>query len=183
MNDYIDGLRSLVDWLRSGGKCTGGSMDQETSSSVLGRWIGSWIELHHAASSAEITPHGEMISGPVESRVGTYRLEAIDERGIEASILNPDERRTIFVPWHSVLLIQGPSREELQREQDQPEQTEEATSSHRRQELMDLMANAGTPTQVAVARAAADTWLSDHPSDGDVRAARDRLADVYPAGD
>lgn len=183
MSDYIDGLRSLVDWLRSGGNCTGGSMDQETSSSVLGLWIGSWIELHHAASSAEITPHGEMISGPVESRVGTYRLEAIDERGIEASILNPDERRMIFVPWHSVLLIQGPSREELPREQDQPEQTEEATSSHRRQELMDLMANAGTPTQVAVARAAADTWLSDHPSDGDVRAARDRLADVYPAGD
>ncbi len=65
----------------------------------------------------------------------------------------------------------------------QAEQTEEPTSSHRREELMDLMASAGTPTQVAVARAAADTWLADNPSDGDMRAARDRLADVYPAGD
>ena len=42
--------------------------------SLLQRWVGSWVELHHAASSAEITPHGEMISGPAESRVGTYRL-------------------------------------------------------------------------------------------------------------
>ncbi len=158
-------------------------MDGEAGESILQRWVGSWVELHHAASSAEITPHGEMISGPAESRVGTYRLEAIDERGIEAGILNPDERRTIFVPWHSILLIQGPSREELQRDQDRPEQTEEAAPSHRRQELMDLLANAGTPTQVAVARAAADTWLADHPSDGDVRAARDQLPDLYPAGD
>ncbi len=158
-------------------------MDEETRESILQRWVGSWVELHHAASSAEITPHGEMISGPAESRVGTYRLEAVEESGIEAGILNPDERRTIFIPWHSVLLIQGPSREELQQYQDQPEQTEESAPSHRRQELMGLMANAGTPTQVAVARAAADAWLADHPSDGDVRAARDRLADVNLAGD
>ncbi len=158
-------------------------MAGEKRESMLQRWVGSWVELHHAASSAEITPHGEMISGPAESRVGTYRLEAIDERGIEAGILNPGERRTIFVPWHSILLIQGPSREELQREQDQPKQTEEAGDPARRQELMDLIANAGTPTQVAVARGAADTWLADHPSDGDVRAARDRLADVNPTGD
>ena len=155
----------------------------ETKDSILQRWVGSWVELHHAASSAEITPHGEMISGPAESRVGTYRLEAVEERGIEAGILNPGERKTIFIPWHSVLLIQGPSRKELQQDQDQPEQAEETGDPSRRQELMDLIANAGTPTQVAVARGAADTWLADHPSDGDVRAARDRLADVNPAGD
>ena len=156
-------------------------MDGETRASILQRWVGSWVELHHAASSAEITPHGEMIVGPAESRVGTYRLEAIEEKGIEASILNPDERSKIFVPWHSVLLIQGPSREELEREQS--EQAEEAAPSHRRQELMDLLASAGTPSQVAVARAAADSWLANNPSDGDVRAARERLPNVYPAGD
>jgi hypothetical protein len=155
-------------------------MDGEIRASILQRWVGSWVELHHVASSAEITPHGEMVAGPAESRVGTYRLEAIDDKGIEASSLNPDESSTTFVPWHSVLLIQGPSREELDREQ--PEQTEEAAPA-RRQELMDLMASAGTPTQAAVARAAADSWLADHPSDGDVRAARDRLPDAYPTGD
>jgi hypothetical protein len=73
--------------------------------------------------------------------------------------------------------------EEPQREHEQIEQTEEAAPSHRRQELMELLASAGTPTQVAVARGAADSWLADHPSDGDVRAARDRLADVNPTGD
>ena len=107
-------------------------------------------------------------------------MEAIDDKGIEASSLNPDERSTTFVHWHSVLLIQGPSREELDREQ--PEQTEEADPA-RRQELMVLMTSAGTPTQVAVARTAADSWLADHASDGDVRGARDRLSDAYPAGD
>ena len=44
-----------------------------------------------------------------------------------------------------------------------------------RQELMDLLAKAGTPTEVAVARDAADSYLASNPSDGDVRAARDRL--------
>lgn len=44
-----------------------------------------------------------------------------------------------------------------------------------RQELMDLLAKAGTPTEVAVARGAAESYLASNPSDGDVRAARDRL--------
>jgi hypothetical protein len=102
-------------------------------------------------------------------------LEAADERGIEAAIPNPGERSTLFIPWHSVLLIQGPSRQE--KEQDQSEQTVEASPA-RRQELMDLLASAGNPTQVAVAKAAADSWLASNPSDGDVRMARDQLPDV-----
>jgi hypothetical protein len=40
---------------------------------------------------------------------------------------------------------------------------------------MDLLAKAGTPTEVAVAREAAESYLASNPSDGDVRAARDRL--------
>jgi hypothetical protein len=43
---------------------------------------------------------------------------------------------------------------------------------------MDLMAGAGTPTEVAVARAAADSYLASDPSDGDVRMARDRLPNL-----
>jgi hypothetical protein len=59
---------------------------------------------------------------------------------------------------------------------------EEAAPPHdRRQELMDLLANAQTATQVAVARGAADAWLAANPSDGDVRMALDRLPD--PTGD
>lgn len=66
-------------------------------------------------------------------------------------------------------------------EQDQPERTEQAAPSVDRQELMDLLANANTATQVAVARGAAISYLNDNPSDGDVRAALDQLPD--PTGD
>ena len=61
------------------------------------------------------------------------------------------------------------------------EQTEQAAPSIDRQELMDLLANASTPTEVQVARAAANTWLGNNPSDGDVRVARDHLPN--PTGD
>ena len=139
----------------------------ETRGSVLQRWVGNWIELHYAASSAEVTPHG-IISGPPETRVGMYLLEAIDDRGIEAFIPDPDERRTIFVPWNSVLLVRGPSREELER-------TEEGGPSRDREELMDQLSNARTPSEIADAKAAADSWLATHPEDGDVRLVRERL--------
>ena len=157
-------------------------MDQgpETGQAILESWIGKRVELHYTASSAGVTPHG-IIAGPPETRVGTHVLEAVDDRGVEASIPEQKERRTIYVPWHSVLLIQGPSREEL--EPYESEQTEEAAAPRDRQELMERLANAGTPTEVAIARAAADAWLTTNPSDGDVRVARDRLPNIYPAGD
>ena len=45
-----------------------------------------------------------------------------------------------------------------------------------RQELLDRLAGAQTPSEAASARAAADSWLAEHPDDGDVRQARERLA-------
>jgi alkylation response protein AidB-like acyl-CoA dehydrogenase len=122
-----------------------------------------------------------MISGPAETRIGTYLLEAASDRGIEAFIPDPEESRTIFVPWNSVLLIRGPSREELEREQS--ERTEESDPTRDRQRLMDRLANTQTPSEAAAAIAAADDWLADHPSDADVRAARDRLRKAYPPND
>ena len=122
-----------------------------------------------------------MISGPAETRIGTYLLEAASDRGIEAFIPDPEESRTIFVPWNSVLLIRGPSREELEREQS--ERTEESDPTRDRQRLMDRLTNTQNPSEVAAAIAAADDWLADHPSDGDVRAARDRLRKAYPPND
>ncbi len=152
-------------------------MDQvpETRESVLQRWVGDWVELHYAASSAEVTPHG-IIAGPPETRVGMYLLEAIDDRGIEAFIPDPDERRTIFVPWNSVLLVRGPSREELERS----ERTEEGGPPRDREELMDQLSNAQTPSEIADAKAAADSWLATHPEDGDVRLVRERLESHPP---
>ena len=143
--------------------------------STLQDWVGNWVELHYVASSAEVTPHG-IIAGPQETRVGMFLLEAIDDRGIEAFILDPDERRTIFVPWNSVLLVRGPSREELE----QSEQTEKDEPARDRQEIMDQLAAAQTPSEIDEARAAADEWLAVHPEDGDVRIARERLEPNHP---
>ena len=149
----------------------------ETSESILVRWVGNWVELHYTASSAEVTPHGA-IAGPPETRVGMYLIEVVDDRGVEAFIPDPDESRTIFVPWNSVLLIRGPSREELEREQS--ERTEEGDPSRNRQQLMDRLASAQSPSEVDGAIAAADDWLADQPSDGDVRIARDQLQEAQP---
>ena|SRR5918911_5779015 len=143
--------------------------------SILQDWVGNWVELHYVASSAEVTPHG-IIAGPQETRVGMFLLEAIDDRGIEAFILDPDERRTIFVPWNSVLLVRGPSRDELE----QSEQTEKDEPARDRQEIMDQLAEARTSSEIDEARAAADDWLAAHPEDGDVRVARERLESNYP---
>jgi hypothetical protein len=52
-----------------------------------------------------------------------------------------------------------------------------------RQELMDRLANARNPAEVADARAAADSWLTANPGDGDVRLARERLQEAYPEED
>jgi hypothetical protein len=147
--------------------------EPEKGESILQRWVGSWVELHYAASSAEVTPHGELIPGPPETRLGTCRLEAIGERGIEAFIPDPEERRTLFIPWNSVLLVRGPSRPEMEREESRI--TEESDSPHNRQELMEQLTSAQTPSEIAEARAVAESWMASHPSDGDVRAAYDQL--------
>jgi hypothetical protein len=147
----------------------------EAKESILEGWVGNWVELHYVASSAEATPHG-ILAGPQETRVGMFLLEAIDDRGIEAFILEPDERRTLFVPWNSVLLVRGPSREELE----QSEQTEEGEPSRDRQEIMKQVAAARTPSEIDEAKAATDEWLATHPEDGDVRVARDRLELDHP---
>jgi hypothetical protein len=145
-----------------------------TKESILQGWVGNWVELHYVASAAKVTPHG-IIAGPQETRVGTFLLEAIDDKGIEAFILDPDERRTIFVPWNSVLVVRGPSREELE----QSEQTEEDEPARDRQEIMDQLAEARTLSEIDEAKAAADDWLATHP-DGDVRLARERLESDHP---
>ncbi|MDP9458526.1 MAG: hypothetical protein M3Q60_22740, partial [Actinomycetota bacterium] len=63
-----------------------------------------------------------------------------------------------------------------------PERTDEAAPiAERRREVMELLAIANTATQVAIARGAAESYLTSNPSDGDVRTALDQLPD--PTGD
>jgi hypothetical protein len=81
----------------------------------------------------------------------------------------------IYVPWNSVLLIQGPIPEDLDRERKKLPRPRSPSGTY------GSVANAQTATEVAVARGAADAWLAANPSDGDVRMALDRLPD--PTGD
>ncbi len=55
----------------------------------------------------------------------------------------------------------------------------EESGAQDRQELMDRLANARNPAEVANARAAADSWLAANPGDGDVRLVRERLQEAY----
>ena len=52
---------------------------------------------------------------------------------------------------------------------------EEDSQRRDRQELLKRLDGAQTPPEVASARTAADNWLVEHPDDGDVRQARERL--------
>ena len=52
-----------------------------------------------------------------------------------------------------------------------------------RRNLLDRLADAKTPSEVASARTAADSWLADDPDDGDVRRAREHLAVAEPEED
>lgn len=52
---------------------------------------------------------------------------------------------------------------------------EEDNRRHGRQELLDRLAGARTPAELANARAAADIWLADNPEDEEVRRVRKRL--------
>lgn len=140
--------------------------------SVLQRWIGNWIELHYLAGPDVESPHG-ISRGPLEARSGMFLLGGVGDMGLEA-YRPPD--RPIYVPWNAVLFVQGPPPEDLE----QAEQTGETALLVERRELMDRLANASTPAEVAVAKGAADTWLASHPSDGDVRMAREQLEARFP---
>ncbi|HEX6709273.1 MAG TPA: hypothetical protein VF068_02995, partial [Rubrobacter sp.] len=54
-------------------------------------------------------------------------------------------------------------------------QAKEDSPPRDRQELMDRIAGARTPPEIASAREAADSWLAANPGDGDVRLAREQL--------
>jgi hypothetical protein len=58
---------------------------------------------------------------------------------------------------------------------EQAGQAEEDSPPRDRRELMDQVADARTPTEIASARHAADSWLASNPGDGDVRLAREQL--------
>ncbi len=123
-------------------------------------WVGRRVVIQHLAG----TPDEEQ---PVAKKEEMF-LATYNALGAEAQ--RSAEETPLFIPWGAILSIQGPSREDLERERQD------------RQELMDRLAGAETESEVEDARTAADSWLSAHPSDGDVRLAREQL-EARPAED
>ncbi len=124
-------------------------------------WVGRRVVIQHLAG----TPDEEQ---PVAKKEEMF-LATYNALGAEAQ--RSAEEAPLFMPWDAILSIQGPSREDLERERQD------------RQELMDRVAGAETESEVEDARTAADSWLSAHPSDGDVRLAREQLQAEYPEED
>jgi len=133
----------------------------------------------------QVVKEDEVLTGQPEARTATFWLRAYNNFGIEVTPTD-EPKDHIFIPWGAVLRIWGPDRPELEQaereamQQEQPEGSEETALSPDRQEVMDVLANAETPSEAADAKAAADGWLLTHPSDGDVRMAREQLEARFP---
>ena len=104
-------------------------------------------------------------------------LENYNQYGIEVRFRGDAEPH--FLPWGAILRMAEAEGGGLEGSEEFPReragQAEEDSPLRNRQELMDRMADARTPTEVASARDAADSWLAANPGDGDVRLAREQL--------
>ncbi len=136
----------------------------------------------------QVIEEGRVLKGPSEARTAAFYLREYSNFGIEVS-KTAERGNEIFIPWGAVLAIWGASREDLERtareatDQEQPERTGGSSPPRDRRDLMSQLSNARTPAEVANVRAAADNWLAAHPSDGDVRLARERLPSEHPEED
>lgn len=135
----------------------------------------------------QVVEEGRVLKGEPEARTAAFYLRGHSNFGIEVS-KTAERGSEIFLPWGAVLAIWGPSREDLERHAREATEQQERTGEddhppRDRRELMSRLGSARTPSEVANAKAAADEWLAAHPSDGDVRLARERLRAPFPAED
>jgi hypothetical protein len=154
-------------------------MDTDSVRPIAQDWLGRWVVMEYwAGPEFDYDDEDKVVQGRPEARTAAVYLEWVGPWGVEVRRLEDDP--VSFFPWSAVIRIEGPTREEMEREQ--AEQPEQAASSPDRQEVMDLLTNAETPSEAADAKAAADGWLLTHPSDGDVRMAREQLEARFPEG-
>jgi len=174
-------------------------MNQGQDRTLLDGWLGETVLVQYTGADAPSDEQVEelaedpdtMLTSPPRTITRFVVLEGYDWFGIVVRSRS-EEDVPFLLPWGAVLYMQaieetdaieevGPERATQGQTEQEGGRTEKAAPLPGRQELMDLLANASTTTEVAVARGAADTWLAANPSDGDVRMARDRLPD--PNGD
>jgi len=104
-------------------------------------------------------------------------LEDYNQYGIEVRFRGDAEPH--FLPWGAILRMAEAEGGTPEGSGEAPSKRTERTQGddppRDRGELMDRLADARTPSELASARAVADDWLAANPGDGDVRLARERL--------
>jgi hypothetical protein len=156
-------------------------------------WLGSTVLVEYVGGQPleddvlrRISTEDLTADAPQRVKTSLFVLENYNQFGIEVRSRRDSEPQ--FLPWSAVLKMVEPDREIAEdfeiagQEGERVKHTEEG-GPHDRLELMGLLANARTPSEIASARAAADSWLAAHPSDGDVRLARERLETEDPEED
>jgi hypothetical protein len=147
-------------------------------------WLGNTIFVEYVGGQPlegevlrRIAAEDSTADTPQRVKTSFLVLENYNQYGIEVRFRGDAEPH--FLPWGAILRM-------AEAEGASPEGSEEAPSERMermqgevpprdREELMDRLADAQTPSELASARAAADDWLAANPGDGDVRLARERL--------
>jgi hypothetical protein len=190
------GKLDRVDWRERLGKRTcrgGGKVNQGQERPLLVEtWLGSTIFVEYVGGQSlesdalrRISAEDSTAEAPQIVKTSFLVLENYNSYGIEVRFRGAPEPH--FLPWGAILRIASAEPEIPQDREEAPpqkaRQMEEGAAPRDRQELMDRLANAGTPSELSNARAAADSWLASNPSDGDVRLALERLGAAVPEED
>ena len=147
-------------------------------------WLGNTVFVEYLGGEPlegevlrKILAEDSTADAPQRVKTSFLVLENYNQHGIEVRFRGDAEPH--FLPWGAILRMAEAEGGSMEGSEEAPreraEKTQEDGPPRDRGELMDRLAGAQTPSELASARAAADDWLTANPGDGDVRLARERL--------
>jgi len=151
---------------------------------LVDTWLGNTVFVEYLGGQPlegevlrRIAAEDSTVDTPQRVKTSFLVLENYNQYGIEVRFRGDAEPH--FLPWGAVLRMAeaegGTPWESGVPQSERTETTRGDGPPRDRGELMDRLAEARTPSELASARAAADDWLAANPGDGDVRLARERL--------
>jgi hypothetical protein len=147
-------------------------------------WLGNTVFVEYVGGQPlesevlrRIAAEDSTADTPQRVKTSFLVLENYNRYGIEVRFRGGAEPH--FLPWGAVLRMAEAEGASLEGSEETPSKSTERTRGdgppRDRGELMEQLADARTPSELASARVAADDWLAANPGDGDVRLARERL--------
>ena len=151
---------------------------------LVDTWLGTTVMVEYVGGQSpegdvqrEIAAEDSMADTTQRVKASFLVLENYNQYGIEVRFRGDAEPH--FLPWGAILRMAEAEERTSEGSEESPRErageAEEDSPPRDRRELMDQMADARTPTEIASARHAADSWLASNPGDGDVRLAREQL--------